>query len=290
MFRYARLSEFEGRLEEPILTKRYQEMFLAEVLPGYCGRNARVLEVGAGTNVAILEGLRAREKWIADPYIGVGGSWQSGVPDLGPGYYISRCIIGESSNALPSDFFDVIFSSSVLEHIGQRAAGFDSNYDPEPPEGQEAPRRAFCAECLRILKPGGVTIHTIDHGARNVTYDANFRDAGFEPLVPGERVDAHAMMADEDALRQVVQWEDMSLPLPDDQLRLHSVLFMGYVKPEHAGGRWAELPTGKAESGLSPRRGPAPPPAPTTEAGAPSKGTVVSRAIARARRVVRGAS
>ncbi|MEZ6243400.1 MAG: methyltransferase domain-containing protein [Phycisphaerales bacterium] len=242
MFRYARLSDYPGEFAHPILTKRYQERFLADWLPRYCPEGARVLEVGANENTTVLSVLPASEKWIADPYSAVGGSLRRNVPDLGPGYHIARCAVGENSNALPSDFFDLVFSSSVLEHIGQEAAGFDCRYTPTPPEGQETPRNRFCEEVFRILKPGGVTIHTIDHAVRNLTFDANFRAPGFEPLLPGESIDRGAMMDDADALRQTVTWTPARDPLPPEKARLHSVLIVGYRKPVNAPARWARIP------------------------------------------------
>lgn len=257
MFRYARHSDYPGEFAHPILTKRYQERFLADWLPRYCPEGARVLEVGANDNVAVLGSLPAREKWIADPYCAVGGSSRRSVPDLGPGYHIARCAIGEGSDALPSDFFDLVFSSSVLEHIGQEAAGFDCRYTPNPPEGQEAPRNRFCKELFRILRPGGVTIHTIDHAVRNLTFDANFRGPGFEPLIPGESVDRAALMSDEDALRQTVSWTPARDPMPPDRARLHSVLIVGYRKPVGASARWARLPGAEGAPGRADTQRPA---------------------------------
>jgi len=52
--------------------------------------------------------------------------------------------LGENSPLLQSDFFDVVFSVSVIEHVGSRDL------------------KSFFEDGLRILKPGGLWLHAID--------------------------------------------------------------------------------------------------------------------------------
>lgn len=246
MYRYAKTGDYT--LGNYTNTKVYQHAFLRDWLPRYAGAGKRVLEVGANENVSVLGALEAAEKWIADPYEAMAGARLTEVPDLGAEYRISRCLIGVDSHALPSDPFDLIFSSSVLEHIGQEAAGYDCGFTRTPPEAQEAPRRAFCAECFRLLRPGGVTIHTIDHGVRNLTYDANFLGVGFRPLLDEPRFTLEQMWSDPEALRQPTLWRDPRKPMPEEQRRLHTVLLLGYRKPEEAARRFARRPPASAEA------------------------------------------
>lgn len=258
MLRYAKNSDYEG-LEPGTNTKVWQERFLIETLRRYVTPESRVLEVGANDNTLILDAIGVGEHWIADPYDAGGAGVLSEPPELDPRIIISRCNIGASSNALPGDYFDVIFSSSVLEHIGQRETRFDIRYTPKPPEAQEAPRRAFCRECLRLLRPGGVTIHTIDHGVRNISFDANFRGAGFEPIDPDASVTHREMLDDPEAVRQTMSWHDKTKPLHPGTARLNTVLAVGYRKPVGAPRLWAELP----EHSIDPTLQEAPPKAPT---------------------------
>ena len=232
MFRYGNIHDYV--LERPHRTKLYQRAFMSEWLPKYVTRASSVIEVGADANVGVLGLLDVAERWIADPYEGDAGGKQRGVPDLGEAFKIARCTIGLDSDSLPSESFDLLFSISVIEHIGQKEAGYDCSYTPDPPEAQEAPRKAFCAECFRLLKPGGVTIHTIDHGVRNVTFDTNFRNAGFEPLLDDPRIDAMEMLNDPEAFRQDSQWgnPENPTPMPEEIYPLNTVLMLGYRKPD----------------------------------------------------------
>lgn len=62
-----------------------------------------------------------------------------------PGVRNISAYLGERSSELAPDSFDIIFSISVVEHVG----------------GQEA-LDAFHGDQLRILKPGGIFMHAID--------------------------------------------------------------------------------------------------------------------------------
>jgi SAM-dependent methyltransferase len=232
MIRYGKVDDYE--ISKPHSTKVYQRHFMQDRLPEYASADARVLEVGADINTEALAPLDVAEKWIADPYIAIAGSRQRGVPDLGPDYRISRCLVGVDSHPLPSDHFDLVFSISVLEHIGQEASGFALRYTDEPPEAQELPRRAFCEECFRLLKPGGITVHSIDHGVRNLTYHRNFIDAGFVPLIDEPVPSPDAMRDDPQAFRQDTLWGKPSEPMPPKRWPLNTVLLVGYRKPDDA--------------------------------------------------------
>jgi hypothetical protein len=86
------------------------------------------------------------------------------------------------------------------------------------------------------LKPGGLTIHTIDHAPRNITWDDNFRRASFVPIdASNARPALRELLHATGAVRQQVSWTKGSEDLCDKEL--HSVLYVGYVK---LAGRSAE--------------------------------------------------
>lgn len=104
---------------------------------------SRILEVG-GADSRVLKVLDpSNEKWNLDEFKGVGHGPKTvfhieGVKNL-------RSKLGDFSPGLPADHFDVVFSVSVVEHV---------------PSG--APLQNFFADAMRVLKPGGVTLHAID--------------------------------------------------------------------------------------------------------------------------------
>jgi hypothetical protein len=192
-----------------------------------------VADIGAHSHFDVLLNLVARSKLIIDPYNGSGGAGLSAIPELPYPIGLFRCALGETSAIIPDNTFDLTFSISVLEHIGQA----ESNYDCEPttmlPAVQEAKRTAFCAELFRITKPGGMTLHTIDHAARNLSYAHNFSQAGFVDSLPGCSVAVDDALHDTDAVRQRVGWLGERVMPPDEQ-KLHSVLYAAYLKPLRA--------------------------------------------------------
>ncbi len=227
MFRYGKRSEYDIPAEAN--TKQYQRAFLAEHLPRHAGPAARVLELGANTAFETLLALDAAERWVADPYDGLAGGGMDRIPPHPPQLTIRRCAIGEDSEALPSGHFDLVFSSSVLEHVGQNDTACDVFPARRPPAAQELPRRRLAAELFRITAPSGVHLHTVDHAPRNLTLVRNFLEAGFAPLVdePLPRLDD--LLHDPEAVRQLRSWTDPRQPI--DFPELHSVLIVGLRKP-----------------------------------------------------------
>jgi SAM-dependent methyltransferase len=115
----------------------------------------RVLEVGcswADENPEYIEGLKALN--IAELH-GIDISSKP-APD-----FIKRTADIRASG-YPSDFFDVIFCISTIEHVGRDNA---RHYSPvaELPAEKE-PDRAALVEMLRIVKPGGKIIVTVPFG------------------------------------------------------------------------------------------------------------------------------
>lgn len=105
-------------------------------------RNKRILEAGGG-NSRVLPRLDAScELWNADKFEGDGNGPVAMVEN--PRIKIVRSFVGDFSADLPDDYFDAIFSVSVVEHIPGDALG------------------AFVDDSIRILKTGGVAIHAVD--------------------------------------------------------------------------------------------------------------------------------
>jgi SAM-dependent methyltransferase len=118
----------------------------------------RVLEVGAGAGItayAMFE--NTAEYWIADK----------------PGFYdkekfekaqqirtkaiLIPSFMGEFSKDIPSNYFDIIFSVSVIEHIPINEL-FDS-----------------VSDMYRILKPGGFMLHSLDLRRRQIKFAKKFK-------------------------------------------------------------------------------------------------------------------
>jgi SAM-dependent methyltransferase len=108
-----------------------------------------LLEIGAGCNTFFDRNAPASaEYWMIDD----------------PGFYSAgdfalansrrqrtravEGLLGKAGDALPDNYFDMVFSISALEHV------------------KVAEVRAICAEMARVLKPGGHAVHTIDMAPR----------------------------------------------------------------------------------------------------------------------------
>lgn len=115
-------------------------------------RGLRLLEAGGGNSRVLRRLARDNECWLADKFAGLGRG-PTRPPHL-PGVRIIQNYLGKFDPALPADYFDAVFSISVVEHV--------------PLEELEA----FFADCARLLKPGGRLLHAID----TYVYDAADRD------------------------------------------------------------------------------------------------------------------
>jgi len=223
-------AEFQG---EP-RTKPFQRAWLKAFILRLVRPDQVVGDIGAQAAFGLMLAANAAEKWVIDPYNNAPGGGLGAVPDLPPGIDLYRCMVGgDSKGIVPPDKFDLTVSCSVLEHIGQHESNFDCRPVIFPPAAQEAARDAFCREVFRFTRPGGVTVHTIDTAARNLSYDRNFRAAGFLPFGIATEVAATARGAlhDPDVVRQRCRWTRTDKPMPERERRWHGVLVAAYRKP-----------------------------------------------------------
>lgn len=102
----------------------------------------RVLEVGGG-DCRVLRGFSAHhECWNAERFLGDGLGPKQEIRL--PGIRNVLVHLGEFSDQLPANYFDIVFSISVVEHIG------NDNLS------------GFFRDVARVMKPGALTFHAID--------------------------------------------------------------------------------------------------------------------------------
>jgi hypothetical protein len=224
-------SEDENSNQASIHTKWYQHLEVDRFSRQFHQSAGFVCEIGPRENFQRLNSFETSRKCIIDPYNGAPGCGLSQFPDNLP-YPVTlfRCLLGVNSSIIPNDLLSLSFSISVLEHVGQEEVGCDCNPVQIPPSAQEAPRNALCTELFRITKPGGITFHTIDHAARNLTYVQNFINAGFklfDTKKPIPTLDDCLNLPT--AVRQQVEWHSAS-PMHDCAKPLHAVLMMAFLK------------------------------------------------------------
>lgn len=160
---YALLRTYEERFPEvaaplklPARLKDFQNVFVLDQICKLLPDGGRLLEVGGGS-CAMMRSLRKNdpgkyECWSLDPLDGTGNgpvSASLAKPDetgMGaiPGVKTIEERIGAFSKSLPDDYFDFIFSISVLEHI-------------------PLDEWSTCFKDMRrLLKPGGYCAHSVD--------------------------------------------------------------------------------------------------------------------------------
>jgi hypothetical protein len=138
----------------------------------YSLSECRILEVGGGNSRVLrcLDGTR-NELWNYDEFKGnVGGP--SGPVEIESVNVLSG-LMGSFDSQLPSSYFDVVFSISVVEHI---------------PLGE--PLIDFFKDIKRVLRVGGKSIHAID---------IYLSDAGLEYI--SARIDEYTRIAALSGLR-----------------------------------------------------------------------------------------
>ncbi len=125
--------------------KLYQDLLVYNFIIANLPHGAKLLEVGGG-NSRMIEILKEDyECWNVDKFEGDGNRPKQ-LPNT-TGYRLVLAYMGEFSSELPDNYFDCVFSISVLEHI-------------YPVDEQNFSR--ICNDMNRVLKPGGFSIHCFD--------------------------------------------------------------------------------------------------------------------------------
>ena len=187
--------------------KNAQDGYSLDRLGGVTG--ARILEVGGGES-RVLDRVTAagNECWNADDF-GGSGNGPLHMPKRTE-YKIVPVLLGSFSPDIPSNYFDFVFSISVVEHIPGRDLA------------------AFFADACRVLKPGGVMFHAIDlylyddherpHAANQVSRIQAYLDAADDlPLTWQDppAVDAQVTFKTRYASNSDEQLYSWSVRLPD---------------------------------------------------------------------------
>lgn len=160
---YSLLCAYEERFPETAAPlqlvgriKDYQNVFVLDYVVRFLPNGGRVLEIGGGS-CAMLRSLNKNmpgkfECWNLDPLEGAGNgpvSASKAKPGEGgmgriPGVKTVEEKVGVFSKSLPDDYFDLVFSISVLEHIPL------------------AEWPTCFKDMRRVLKTGGYCVHSVD--------------------------------------------------------------------------------------------------------------------------------
>lgn len=143
--------------------KLIQDAWILATLTGGAGR--RIAEIGGGHSRVLEKLKRGDECWNIDRFEGVGQGPTK--PKESEGVRVVEAYMGDFDDRLEGNFFDVVFSISVVEHV--------------PKDGL----RDFFMDCGRVLKPGGLMLHAIDlyvfDEPRNLTVVDAYRKVGDDP-------------------------------------------------------------------------------------------------------------
>lgn len=141
---------------------------LKAVLGAARGRRGRVLEIGAGQPVVadLLQRL-GHEVWVVDPYDGSGNgpTEYRQFRALYPALHLVPERFGAATTLPAAEYFDCIYSISVLEHVPRAGLG------------------EVMAGLRRFLRPDGITVHAVDHVLRGNGADEHL--AGLRVLCAG---------------------------------------------------------------------------------------------------------
>lgn len=138
--------ELYGEPVEPSQSdlKRYQDLLAYVFIKKNIKPGSRILEVGGGNSRILSKLSSTYECWLVDKLEGVGnGPKQINMPNV----KLIRDYIGSFNVELPDNYFDFVFSISVLEHV---------------PQGDNAVLRNIIDDMNRVLRQGGYSLHLFD--------------------------------------------------------------------------------------------------------------------------------
>ncbi len=108
----------------------------------YLMNNKKILEIGGGDSRVIQKLSQKNECWMLDKFEG-NANGLIGVPSLEK-VKIVKDFMGSFNPEVPDNYFDCVFSISVIEHV------------------PVSELKSFFTDCARVLKPGGRMLHAID--------------------------------------------------------------------------------------------------------------------------------
>lgn len=123
--------------------KVYQDLLVFAFIKENIPKGSKILDVGGGDSRILKHFAQEYECWNIDKLEGLG----NGLKFLDKiNYRLVRDYIGNFNSELPDNYFDLVFSISALEHVGEDREWYQK----------------ICRDLDRVLKPGGYSLHCFD--------------------------------------------------------------------------------------------------------------------------------
>ena len=134
----------EANFAENANLKLIQDLAICDFIRKYIRNNAKVLEIGGGNSRILSFFSEEIEGWNLDKFEGAG----NGPTQLLTKHQFKQIYnnIGAFDENLPDNYFDMVFSISVVEHIND----------------EDNVLKNILKDINRVLKPGGFNVHCID--------------------------------------------------------------------------------------------------------------------------------
>lgn len=123
--------------------KVYQDLLAYTFIKRNVEKGARILEIGGGSSRIIRAMHQDYEFWNLDKLVGLGNG-PTGVEEQG--FRLVQDYIGNFPPEVPDNYFDLVFSISVLEHT----------------PGDEETNGKILADMNRVMKQGALSVHSFD--------------------------------------------------------------------------------------------------------------------------------
>lgn len=124
--------------------KVYQDLYIYNFILKNLPVGAKILEIGGGESRIISELKKDYHFWNLDKLEGEGHGPKKLYTT--EGYQLVQANLGNFSDQLPEDFFDLVFSVSVIEHFPESSKALDN----------------ILKDLKRVIKDNGFSVHCID--------------------------------------------------------------------------------------------------------------------------------